>query len=50
LSTNRRFATMLESRHFPHEFHTVPGGHDWNQWNRNVPALMKSVMSYLKPD
>ena len=50
LSTNRRFATMLESRHFPYEFHTVPGGHDWNQWNRNVPALMKSVMSYLKPD
>jgi putative tributyrin esterase len=49
-SSNRRFATMLESRHFPYEFHTVPGGHDWNQWNCNVPALMKSVMSYLKPD
>jgi putative tributyrin esterase len=48
--TNRRFASTLQSRHFRYEFHTVPGGHDWNQWNRNVPALMKSVMSYLKPD
>jgi putative tributyrin esterase len=50
LPTNRRFASTLQSRHFLYEFHTVPGGHDWNQWNRNVPALMKSVMSYLKPD
>jgi S-formylglutathione hydrolase FrmB len=50
LATNRRFATMLQSRHFRYEFHTVAGGHDWNQWNRNVPALMKSVIDHVKPD
>jgi putative tributyrin esterase len=50
LPTNRRFATMLQARHFGDEFHTVAGGHDWNQWNRNVPALMKSALSHLKPD
>jgi enterochelin esterase-like enzyme len=41
---------MLQNRHFSYEFHTVPGGHDWNQWNRNVPELMKSVISHLNPD
>jgi putative tributyrin esterase len=50
LPTNRRFAAMLQARHFSYEFHTVSGSHDWNQWNRNVPALMKSVMDHLKPD
>ncbi len=50
LPTNRRFAAMLQARHFSYEFHTVSGGHDWNQWNRNVPALMKSVMDHLKLD
>jgi putative tributyrin esterase len=50
LTTNRRFAAMLQARHFSYEFHTVAGGHDWNQWNRNVPALMKSVLDHIKPD
>ncbi len=50
LPTNRRFAATLQARHFNYEFHTVSGGHDWNQWSRNVPALMKSVMDHLKPD
>jgi len=50
LPTNRRFASMLQARHFNYEFHTVAGGHDWNQWNRNVPALMKSVLDHIKTD
>lgn len=49
LPTNRRLAAMLQARHFSYEFHTVTGGHDWNQWNRNVPALMKSVLDHMKP-
>ena len=50
LPTNHRFAAMLQARHFSYEFHTVAGGHDWNQWNHNVPALMKSVMDHLQPE
>jgi putative tributyrin esterase len=50
LPTNRRFAAMLQARHFSYEFHAVPGGHEWNQWNRNVPALMKSVLNHIKPE
>ena len=50
LPTNRRFAAMLLARHFSYEFHTMPGSHDWNQWNRDLPDLMKSLITYLKPD
>jgi putative tributyrin esterase len=50
LPANRRFASMLQAKHFRYEFHTVSGGHDWNQWNRNVPALMKSVLDHIKAD
>lgn len=50
LPTNRRFAAMLQTRHFSYEFHTVVGGHDWNQWNRNIPDLMKSAINHLSPE
>ncbi|HEV7522071.1 MAG TPA: alpha/beta hydrolase family protein [Candidatus Angelobacter sp.] len=50
LATNRRFATMLQARHFRYEFKTVPGSHDWNQWNRDVPDLMNSAISHLQSD
>src|SRR6185437_4780651 len=50
LPANHRFASMLQARHFRYEFHTVSGGHDWNQWNRHVPALMKSLLGHIKSD
>jgi putative tributyrin esterase len=50
LPTNHRFAAILQARHFRYEFHTVSGGHDWNQWNRNIPDLMKSAINHLKPE
>ena len=50
LPTNRRFSAMLQARHFSYEFHAMPGGHDWNQWNNNLPALMKSVLDHINPD
>ena len=37
LPANREFAALLKARHFQFEFHTVPGGHDWNQWNAWLP-------------
>lgn len=50
LATNKKFAALLQQRHFAHEFHTAHGGHDWNQWDRNLPDLMRSVIDHLKPD
>jgi S-formylglutathione hydrolase FrmB len=50
LATNKKFAELLQQRHFAYEFHISHGGHDWNQWDRNLPDLMKSVISHLKQD
>lgn len=50
LPANHRFASMLLAKHFRYEFHTVSGGHDWNQWNRHVPDLMQSAIRHLKPE
>jgi putative tributyrin esterase len=47
LSSNKKFAGMLQSRHFHYEFHTAPGGHDWNQWDRLLPALFASLTQHI---
>jgi putative tributyrin esterase len=47
LPPNREFAALLAQRHFQHEFHTVAGGHDWNQWNAWLPALFKNLTQHL---
>jgi putative tributyrin esterase len=49
LPANREFAALLEARHFRHEFHTVPGGHDWNQWNAWLPSLFRSLAEHTSP-
>jgi S-formylglutathione hydrolase FrmB len=47
LPANKKFASTLQARHFHYEFHTAPGGHDWNQWDHNVPALMASLTQHI---
>jgi S-formylglutathione hydrolase FrmB len=32
---------LLAVRHFPHEFHLYPGGHDWIYFAEHLPALLK---------
>jgi putative tributyrin esterase len=49
LPANREFAALLGQRHFRYEFHTVPGGHNWNQWNAWLPDLFRSLMEHLGP-
>jgi len=46
LPANKKFAAILQSRRFRYEFHVVPGGHDWNQWNARVPALFESLQAH----
>jgi len=45
LAPNREFSALLTRYDFRHEFHEVPGGHDWNQWNTQLPALFESLRS-----
>jgi len=47
LSTNRNFAQILGQRHFPYEFHVVPGGHDWKQWNARLDGVFSSLLDHL---
>lgn len=47
LPANREFAALLEVRQFRYEFHTVPGSHDWNQWNAWLPGLFRSLAEHI---
>jgi S-formylglutathione hydrolase FrmB len=47
LGANRRFANELRRRNFQLEFHTAPGGHDWQQWNQQIPGLFASLEQRL---
>jgi putative tributyrin esterase len=47
LPANRNFAGLLENRHFRYEFHVVPGGHDWNQWDKRLPSMFESLREHL---
>jgi putative tributyrin esterase len=42
LPSNRQFASVLKRRHFHYEFHTIRGGHDWNQWNGWLGELFQN--------
>ena len=50
LEPNRRFAARIGQLHFSYEFHIRPGGHDWTEWNSQVPGCFDSLFSHLKPD
>lgn len=47
LPSNRDFAALLEHRHFRFEFHVVPGGHDWNQWDQRLPSVFQSLFEHM---
>jgi putative tributyrin esterase len=42
-----RLAATLHARHFLYEFHPKPGGHDWTQWNNQIPGCFQSLLDHL---
>jgi putative tributyrin esterase len=50
LPANREFARLLDAHHFRSAFHTIRGGHDWNQWNAWLPDLFRSLSEQVKPN
>jgi enterochelin esterase-like enzyme len=40
----RRFAGALERRGLASEFHTRPGGHDWGEWDAQMPGCFERLM------
>lgn len=43
----RRFAERLKDRRFRYELHTKPGGHDWNEWDAQIPGCFDSLLAHL---
>jgi S-formylglutathione hydrolase FrmB len=43
----RRFAGRLNDRGIAYEFHVLPGGHDWTQWNAQIPGCFESLTQHL---
>lgn len=48
LDPNRGFSAKLRERGFSHEFHTRPGGHDWTEWDAQIPGCFESLAQHLK--
>jgi len=44
----RRFAARLGERRFGYELHTAPGGHDWGEWDKQIPGCFDSLQKHLK--
>jgi S-formylglutathione hydrolase FrmB len=43
----QRFANQLKQRNFAYEFHAATGGHDWNQWNAQIPDCFEKLLVTL---
>ena len=39
LAQHRLFASVLDSHQIRHTFVTIPGGHTWHVWRRNLRDL-----------
>lgn len=43
----RRFVTLLKLHKYAYEFHTRPGGHDWNEWDTQIPGCFESLVAHI---
>jgi S-formylglutathione hydrolase FrmB len=46
---NLKFAAGLRERGFSFEFHSTPGGHNWSNWNAQIPNWFHSLCDSLNP-
>jgi S-formylglutathione hydrolase len=43
----QRFAGRLQAAGIPHEFHTKPGGHNWSEWDEQIPGCFQKLLTVL---
>jgi putative tributyrin esterase len=41
LATNRELADILVSKKIPHQYRQLPGGHNWEYWDRQVGEILR---------
>jgi len=49
LLPNREFVDDLRGRGFRFEFHEAEGGHNWQQWNAQLPGVFLALQSEIRP-
>lgn len=42
-----RFVALLKERNYAYEFHTKPGGHDWTEWDSQIPGCFESLAVHI---
>lgn len=47
LQPNRQFVGRLGRRGFAYEFHTKPGGHDWNEWDAQLAGCFEKLFEIV---
>jgi len=47
LESNRKLAAILSQRKFAYEYHEFPGVHDWQYWDKRLPAVLSLVRQQL---
>lgn len=45
---DQRFAQQLQAHGFASEFHAMPGGHDWNEWQSQLPECFARLAATLR--
>jgi S-formylglutathione hydrolase FrmB len=46
----RRFAAQLRARGFAYEFHMKRGGHDWSEWDAQLPDCFAKLSETIQTD
>jgi S-formylglutathione hydrolase FrmB len=41
LATNREFAEILVAKKIPHQYRQLPGGHNWEYWDRQLREVLR---------
>lgn len=47
LPANRRLASQLQERQVPFLFRTAAAGHNWQEWNQQLPELFRNLHQHL---
>jgi S-formylglutathione hydrolase FrmB len=47
LAPNREFAALLDRYGIKHEFHELPGGHNWVRWNTELPSVFAVLRKHF---
>lgn len=42
-----QFVALLKRRNYAYEFHSKPGGHDWNEWDTQIPGCFESILAHI---